>query len=192
MLYIQLSGRSKRRAHLSDTSEYSLLITIAKATHPIAPTEIRAITLPDLRHSYCDIKTVNLLPAVLSLREAQRQNADIAIFHRNGFVTECSHANVVIIQDGKISTPPLTNALLPGITRKNLISACETIGIGITERNISEQELLCADSVIATSTTQFIKMCTHINGNTVKNYKNPLVMELFDLLYHDFLCKTTI
>ena len=191
IIYVQLSGHSERRIHKNDTAKYNLLITLTSATHPWAPAVIQAITLQDKRYDYCDVKTTNLLPAILSLRESERCGADIAIFHRNRIITECSHANIAILARGEIITPPLNSSILPGITRRNMISVCERIGISVCERNITLDDLCSADSVWVTSTTHFLRVCSHVDHMPIKKFKSDLTKEIFDLLYYDFLCNTT-
>ena len=191
IIYIQVSAYSDRRMHLSRSNKHNILITITSAVYPQFPAKISAITLPDLRYGYCDVKTVNLIPAVLSLKEAARQGAQIAIFEKNGMVTECSHANLAIIKDFSVLTPPLSSSVLPGITRKLLFRICEENKIRIFEKEITISELFDADAIIATSTTQFIRHCVNIDGTSVNSCcGEKLTHALFDLIYRDFISKT--
>ena len=66
----------------------------------------KCITLEDKRFFYCNIKTINLLPAVIANQRAVEAGCDETIFHRGERVTECSHSNVHIIKDGTLITAP--------------------------------------------------------------------------------------
>lgn len=185
LLYIQLSTNSMQRSHAREDGEPNLLITVTKCDLPKELGSIRAITLPDIRHGYCNVKTTNLLPAVLSIEEARRHNADIAIFHKNRAVTECSHANISIIKDGKLVTHPLDSDILPGITQINLERAAKNLGIAHESRVFSIDELYEAEAVMITSTTKLIKVCTAIDSIPLNVSAIHTVEQLFEALKSD-------
>jgi D-alanine transaminase len=185
MLYIQLSSDAARRKHSRENTPANLLMTVTECELPSRLSEIRAITLPDMRHRFCDIKTTSLLPAVLSVEEARRRGADIAIFHKNGTVTECSYANVSMLKDGKVITHPFDCDILPGITQVNLESAAEKLGIAHESREFTVEELHSADAVMISSTTKLIKVCTELDGVSHGISNRYTVEALFDVLRDD-------
>ena len=190
MLYIQLSSDGERRTHSREDKPVNVLLTVTECEVASELSEIKAITLPDLRHRYCDVKTTALLPAVLSVEEARRQDADIAIFKRGSTVTECSYANVSIIKNGEVITHPYDEDILPGITQINLEGACERLEIPHTSRAFSVDELYGADAVMITSTTKLIKLCTEIDGIGLAVKNRDTVERLFDELKEDFTSNT--
>ncbi len=187
IIYMQVSGGGKRRQHLRGERKSNLLITVTSYTPPNEPEPADIITLDDMRYQYCHIKTTNLLPAVLSLNEAKRQAADTSLFIKDGYITECANANIALLKNKVMLTPPLSRMILPGITRENLRAACNTIGIEFAERNISEHELYLADSILITSTTHFIKYCRYINGQKCIHNEIELVKTLFNNMRSSFL-----
>ena len=189
MLYIQLSGSNERRNHARSESEVNLLITVTGCELPRELTEIKAITLPDMRHSFCNLKTTSLLPAILSVEEAHRRGADIAIFHKNQSVTECSYANISILKDGTLITHPLDTDILPGITQENLVFACQKMGIPHISRIFTLDELYKSDAVMITSTTKLIKVCTEIDRTPLKPKDLDTVKALFNELKEDLYGK---
>ena len=189
-LYIQLSAYGKRRSHARCDYNLNVLMTITECTMPEAPDEIKAITLPDMRHAYCDVKTVSLLPAVLSVEEAQRRGADIAIFERGGHVTECSYANISLLKDGALITHPLDSEILPGITQENLIEVSKGLGMAHLCRSFTVDEMLSADAVLISSTTKLIKICTEIDGRTLNVLAQESASKLFEQLKHDLYDET--
>ena len=190
MLYIQLSADAQKRTHSREDNQVNLLLTVTECEVASELREINAITLPDMRHRYCDIKTTALLPAVLSVEEAKRQGADIAIFKRENTVTECSYANVSIIKNGEVITHPYSSDILPGITQINLERACKRLGIAHSSRAFSVEEMYDADAVMITSTTKLIKLCTKIDGSILEVKNRATVQRLFDELRVDFISKT--
>lgn len=190
MLYIQLSSDAERRIHSRDDKPVNVLMTVTECEVASELCDIKAITLPDLRHRYCDVKTTALLPAVLSVEEAKRQGAAIAIFQRENTVTECSYANVSIVKNGEVITHPYDEDILPGITQINLEGVCERLEIPHTSRAFSVDELYSADAVMITSTTKLIKLCTEIDGIVLAVKDRDTVKRLFDELKEDFTGKT--
>ena len=187
MLYIHISASTQKRAHKRDGSLGNMLITLTEISIPIQPNEVSAILMPDMRYEYCDIKTTNLLPSVLSVMSATERNADIAIFHKNRYVTEASYANVFIIKNDELLTPPISRNLLPGITRENIISTSRKLGIKCAETEITTDDLMSADAVILTSTTKLMQICTKIEKFDISLKANEMIMRIFNALYSDFL-----
>lgn len=190
-LYIQVSANSKKRAHLRGFEKANLLVAITQINVPDTPNKVKAITYPDLRYGYCNLKTTNLLPSVLSINEAVSMNADLSIFHRGNTVTECSHANIAILIKGKLKTPPLNKNILPGITRSTLIETCKKMNIECLEKRLCLSELFEADAVLISSTTKLLQICTEIDGIVLPTAAESLAKLLFDAIHSDFFIKTT-
>ena len=190
ILYIQLSSDSKRRSHERGNGGINVLITVTECKIPTEIAEISAITLTDMRHAFCDIKTTSLLPAVLSVEEAKRRGADIAIFHKGGTVTECSYANLLLIADGKVIARPCDSDILDGITQRNIKAVCQRLGIAHEIRCFTLNEVLSADAVMITSTTKLIKLCTKIDDSPLRVTQREIAVRIFDELRSDLLNKT--
>ena len=129
--------------------------------------EYRCITLEDTRFLHCDIKTINLLPAVIANQRAEEAGCDEAIFHRGERVTECSHSNVHIIKDGRLITAPCDNLILPGITRAHILSICKQKGIEVIEEPFTLDEMMAADEVFFSSSSALTCRIREIDGRPV-------------------------
>jgi len=70
----------------------------------------------------------------------------------NGYISEGSGENIFVVRDGKITTPPLGNSALPGITRATIIFLAKRLGIEIIETPIPREALYIADEVFFTGT----------------------------------------
>ncbi len=67
-------------------------------------------------------------------------------------VQEASAANIFVIKDGIIYTPPLGPGILPGITRDTVIKLARMLGYEVKEVDIPLKEALGADEIFLTGT----------------------------------------
>ncbi|MEM1517507.1 MAG: branched-chain-amino-acid transaminase [Halobacteria archaeon] len=112
-----------------------------------------------------EVKSLNYLNSILAKLEAINANADDAIMlDSRGFVSEASAANLFIVKEGTIITPPVTAGILPGITRAFVMELAKSLGISVYERDITPVELMTADEVFLTGTGAEIVPVTVING----------------------------
>jgi D-alanine transaminase len=126
-----------------------------------------AITTPDIRWLRCDIKTIQLLPNVLAKQAAVERGATEAILVRDGVVTEGSHANVLAVFGGELRTHPLSNLILPGITRALVLDVARSLGISVKEEAFTEQELFTADELFIAGTTTDIMPIVRVNDRPI-------------------------
>ena len=127
----------------------------------------KCITMEDTRFLHCNIKTINLLPAVIANQRAEEAGCDETIFHRGDRVTECSHSNVHIIKDGTLITAPCDNLILPGIVRKHIIMLCGELGIPVREEPFTVAEMMDADEVLFSSSSALTSRVCEIDGKPV-------------------------
>ena len=127
----------------------------------------KCITMEDTRFMHCNIKTINLLPAVIANQRAEEAGCDETIFHRGDRVTECSHSNVHIIKDGTLKTAPCDNLILPGIVRQHILELCGELGIPVIEEPFTMDELMTADEVFFSSSSALTSRVCEIDGKPV-------------------------
>ena len=127
----------------------------------------RCITMEDTRFLHCNIKKINLLPAVIANQRAVEAGCDETIFHRGDRVTECSHSNVHILKDGVLHTAPCDNLILPGIARKHILEICGEQGIPVVEAPFTVDELMAADEVFFSSSSAVTCRVREIDGKPV-------------------------
>ncbi|WP_052947746.1 aminotransferase class IV [Aneurinibacillus tyrosinisolvens] len=130
---------------------------------------IKTITTEDIRWLRCDIKSLNLLGAVLANQKAHASGCDEAILHRDGTVTECSSSDIFIVKDGTIFTHPTNHFILNGITRQAVIQLAVKSGIKVMERPFTLDELFTSDEVFASSTTLEVMPVIQIDNKTIGN-----------------------
>ena len=85
--------------------------------------------------------------------EAELNGYDEAIvLTAGGHVNEASAANVFVVRDGVALTPPVSDDLLEGVTRKALIELLGNEGIPVEVRSIDRSELYVADEMFLCGT----------------------------------------
>jgi D-alanine transaminase len=138
-----------------------------------------AITVPDKRWARCDIKSISLLANTLAHQEARDRGAIEALFVRDGSVQEGSHSNICIFSNGRVRTPPVSNFILEGITRRAVLTLCETLRIHYSEEPVNKSDLYQAEEVFIVGTTveitPLIRIDKHIIG---QNKPGPLTRRL--------------
>jgi branched-chain amino acid aminotransferase len=70
----------------------------------------------------------------------------------NGHVSEGSGENIFVVMNGSVSTPPLANSVLPGITRDSIMKLCRDLSIPVAEQVIPREMLYIADEVFLCGT----------------------------------------
>lgn len=154
--------------------------------------KVKLITAEDTRFLHCNIKTLNLIPAVMASQKAKDAGCDETVFHRNGRVTECAHSNVHIIKNGTFITAPTDNLILPGIARKHLIEACEKLSIPVEERAYTVEEMMNADEIMISSAGSLCLAAEEIDGIKVGSKASDLLKKIQDKVLSDFLEETDI
>lgn len=95
----------------------------------------------------------NYLSSQLIVMEAVRNGyAEGIALDVHGWLSEGSGENLFLIRDGIIYTPPVTAALLPGITRDAVITLAQQLGYEVREQNLPREMLYLADELFFTGT----------------------------------------
>ncbi|CRL60555.1 D-amino-acid transaminase [Proteus vulgaris] len=125
--------------------------------HPNAKKGISVVSVDDIRWQRCDIKTVALLAACLAKNYAHQQGADDAILIKSGYITEGSSSNFFIVNhNNEIITRPLSQDILPGITRQAIIQLAQEEELKVIERLFTLDEAKKAKEAFISSATTLI------------------------------------
>jgi D-alanine transaminase len=142
-VYIEITrGAAKRKHNFPDPPVRPTVYAFASRLSTDTLKWERGIStslVPDIRWSRCDIKSIALLPNVLSYQKALEDCNEEAVFVRNGVITEASHSNAFFIRDEILYTHPESEFILSGITRKNILRLAKKDGI------IFQEEAMPAD-----------------------------------------------
>ena len=145
---------------------------------------IKVIVQDDIRWKRCDIKSVSLLPNTMLYNEAVKNGAGESILVRDGFVTEATHSSVFAVKDGVLITRPLSNLILPGITRKVVMEICAKNQIPLEERLFTQNELFEMDEVFICGTGSEITPVVQTNEKLIGGNKpGPLTLKIQQLFF---------
>ncbi len=151
-----------------------------------AATGVTVITAEDIRWQRCDIKSTSLLAAVMLRQRAVEQGATETLLIRDGRVTEGAASNVFIVQRGVLITPPNGPYILPGITRDLVLELAHNHGIAAEEREIARAELLDAEEVWITSSSQEIAPVVRIDAKPVADGRPGALHARLAALYQGY------
>jgi D-alanine transaminase len=135
---------------------------------PAAEKGVAIITVPDLRWKRRDIKSVALLAQVLAKQEAARAGVSEAWMVEDGHVTEGGSSTAFIITpDDRLVTRPLSNAVLPGITRIAVMQLAREMQLTVEERLFTVEEALSAREAFYTSASAIVMPVVTIDGKAI-------------------------
>ena len=125
---------------------------------------VAVVTAVDERWLHCDLKTISLLGNVLARQLAVDAGATETVLFRNGYLTEASASNVLLVRDGVIVAPPKDNQILPGITYDVAFELAREGGLPIEVRPVPKDEALAADEMWLSSSTKEVLAVTSLDG----------------------------
>ncbi len=186
-IYFQLTRYGGERVHAYTSNKTNLLITAKEFSLPEKNKKLKLITTDDNRYRMCNVKTLNLIPNVLASTLALSKGCDEAVFIRDGYVTECAHSNIAIIKNNTLITHPEGNLILPGITRKRMLTLAGELGILTVEKPFTKAELISADAAIVTSTTKLALAVLEIDEIPLIKAENEVANTLISAMLCDYL-----
>ncbi len=101
--------------------------------------------------------------------DALRAGFDEAlVLTESGHVSEGSAMNLFMVRNGVLITPPVTDNILEGITRRSVMTlAREELGLPVEERSIDRTELFLAEELFLTGTAAQIAAVTQVDHRPV-------------------------
>lgn len=167
VIYVQISrGTDSIRDHIPSND---LIPTVFVSSHELK-TDFspsfgeKAILLEDFRWRKSQIKATSLLANVIYRSEAKQQGVFETILFENGFITEGAVSNVFCCIENKIITPPLTENILPGVTRKVILNLIQDTSLEYEEIKISIDSFLSAEEIWVTNSTKGIIPIIELDG----------------------------
>ena len=118
------------------------------------------------------IKSLNYLNNILAKIEATNSGfCDAVMLNHQGYVAECSGANIFIIKEGSLFTPPTYVGALKGITRGAIIDTSRKLRFPFEERILTRHDLFNAEECFLTGTAAEIVPVVKIDGRVIGNGK---------------------
>jgi branched-chain amino acid aminotransferase len=126
---------------------------------------------------FSNLKSNNALASVMARLFAKQNNLDdTIILNCYNRVCESSIANVFIIKDEKIFTPPLSEGCIAGTLRRWMLGNFSSKKYVVSEKNLSVDDLFQADELFLTNSIQPIRWVKNIGE---KIYDNRITKEIF-------------
>lgn len=123
--------------------------------------------------------------SVLAKREVVLAGYDEAIMlDSSGYVAEASGENIFAVIRGRLVTPPLSAAILEGITRDSVLTIAADLGIPCDEKQLSRDQLYLADEVFLTGTAAEITPVREIDDRSIGTGKTgPITQKLQEIFF---------
>jgi len=113
--------------------------------------------------------------------DAVRSGFDEAlVLSQDGHLSEGSAENVFIVRDDVLITPPVSENILEGITRRTvMILAQEELGLRVHERTIDRSEVYICDELFLTGTAAQVTAVTRVDHRPVgEGVMGPVTTQL--------------
>jgi branched-chain amino acid aminotransferase len=107
--------------------------------------------------------------SALAKSDAQLAGFDEAlVLNDDGHVCEGSVENLFVVRNGVVATPPVTQDILEGITRRSAVQLMrEDMGLEVVERPIDRTEVYLADEVFLTGTGVQLVAVTRVDHRPI-------------------------
>ena len=129
--------------------------------------------------------TGSYINSSLAKAEAIEKGYDEAILLApEGTVAEGSGENIFLVKDGRLITPPLTEIILPGITRLAIMELAEKeLKVETIERHIAKEEIFAADELFFTGTGAQVSGIIEVDGKKIGDGKVGLLTKKLQGIY---------
>jgi branched-chain amino acid aminotransferase len=118
------------------------------------------------------------LGPMLAKRAALSRGCDeIVLLDREGRLAEAPTANVFVVKDGTLQTPPLER-VLAGITRDSVLALARADGIPALEEHLSQQDLANADEAFLTASSLPVHAIASVDGHSLRAAPGPVTRRL--------------
>lgn len=129
-------------------------------------------------------KTLNFLNYLLAREDARASGYDEAILlNTKGNVAEGATSNIFSVKNGKLLTPPLDDGILPGITRRTVITLAKKLKIAVAEKHLYRKELTSANEVFLTNSLAELLPVIKVDHTVIGNGKPGPVTKLLHAAY---------
>jgi branched-chain amino acid aminotransferase len=171
------------------TDEISYLVEVNELNELVLTTPPNNTYLIDIFKDYhinsdllSTIKTNNRIINVLSSIYTKENNLDnCLLINQNKHIVEANNANIFLIFENRIITPPISDGCIKGIMRKKVIESIHQTGLFILEeKSISPFDLQKADSLFLTNSIIGIQAITNFRKKEYNTYLVDMVKEGFD------------
>jgi branched-chain amino acid aminotransferase len=104
----------------------------------------------------------------LATREAALSGYEEAILlDTEGYVAEGAGENLFIVKNGVLQTPPLSSAVLAGITRDSILRIARDLGVPVKEEKFTRDTMYLADELFMTGTAAEVTPVREVDNRRI-------------------------
>lgn len=166
-------------------------LVITTADLPKYPDSVRLGVREHGRHAsspLAGVKTISWLDSVWAVAEAQREGFDeVVLLNERGEVSECTAANIFVVRNNKVVTPPLSSGCLEGVTRGVLMEIAAEAGTSVTEQTLRLEDLYAADEIFVSSTNRNVIAVSEIAGKRIGNGSASKLTQRLDEAFNAYV-----
>ena len=127
-----------------------------------------------------NLKHNNHLPYVLAAIFTKKQQwNDAVVLNQEGRLCDTTIANLFIIKDEMIQTPPLSEGCIAGVVREHLLKQLPALGFAVKEMPLTLDDLMLADEVFVTNSIHPVRW---VRSTGEKNYDNQFIQKIFSAI----------
>jgi branched-chain amino acid aminotransferase len=102
--------------------------------------------------SFANLKSNNYLLYAMAALQAKRQHwNDALVLNHRGTYADATIANLWVVKENRIMTPPLTDGGVAGVARRFLLESLPAAGFSVEERSLAPNDVESADEVFLTN-----------------------------------------
>lgn len=119
--------------------------------------------------SLANLKSCNALIYAIAAQQAKANKwNDALLLNDSGNIVESSIANIFIISNNEIYTPPLSEGCVAGVMRSYIIERLQQSGITIQQAVLTTEMLLEADAIFLTNAIKRLRWVENFDNRTYR------------------------
>jgi branched-chain amino acid aminotransferase len=118
-------------------------------------------------------------------REASMAGYEEAILlDTEGYVCEGAGENIFIVKGGVLRTPPLSSAVLAGITRDSVLRIAQDLGVAVKEEKFTRDTMYLADELFMTGTAAEVTPVREVDNRRIgKGEPGPVTKRVQEVFF---------
>ncbi|MEZ4848469.1 MAG: aminotransferase class IV [Bacteroidia bacterium] len=128
----------------------------------------------------------NYTASRIEMKHLAEKGFDMLLYtNREGFITEAPTSIIMFVKGNSIITPPLSQNILPSITRQTILDMCKQLHIPTEERSIHTSELPYFEAAFLCGTGIEIAPVQSVNDieySSQHNLTHHIIEEFFNLV----------
>jgi branched-chain amino acid aminotransferase len=145
--------------------------------------------------AFSHLKSANYLPYVMAAKYAQSNEwDDCLVLNQHGRIADATIANVFVVKDGTILTPPLSEGCVDGVMRRYLLESLNVdpgnyqgVKPNVKEECLTIEDILNADEIFLTNAISGIRWVRQLQDKTYGHSRTLSKGLLSEKIYNQFI-----